>query len=248
MWPLRHCLGPVLAHLRRRRDRVGARGIGCFALDMNDGGVAVDGLTHARILDLPSNFAGVCGGREQFLQHDKLLGNSVQLGQRILPQDFLGGGPLGRLVGRLEPDDGAGRATFGGAFGGPVHSVRKRTVANWPSRRIRPGGASATHLPQAVQATSHEASAVSPSALFLQAIQRRWLIGSSEKRPFGQTSTQSLQAEHLSASTTGRPWASRCKASKWQTTSQSPKPRQPQAHSLPPPPTTAAARQVLSPA
>ena len=102
--------------------------------------------------------------------------------------------------------------------------------------------------PQAVQATSQEASAVSPSALFLQAIQRRWLIGSSEKRPFGQTSTQSLQAEHLSASTTGRPWASRCKASKWQTASQSPKPRQPQAHSLPPPPTTAAARQVLRPA
>ena len=53
-------LGPVLAHLGGRRDRVGAGGVGGFALDQNHGGVAIDGIAHAGVFDCPG-FRPGCG-------------------------------------------------------------------------------------------------------------------------------------------------------------------------------------------
>jgi hypothetical protein len=62
--PLRDLLGPVLAHLRRRRDRVGAGGVGGLALDVDHGGIAVDRIAHAGVLDLAFGDAGA-GLRQQ---------------------------------------------------------------------------------------------------------------------------------------------------------------------------------------
>src|SRR6185369_6839175 len=112
---------------------------------------------------------------------------------------------------------------------------------------MSPSGASTTQRPQAVQATSHCSSAVSPSALFLHAIHNLLDTGCSENRSLGQISTQSLQAVQRSASTSGKPKRFMVMASKSHTSAQSAKPRQPQAQALPPPPATAAARQEDSP-
>ncbi len=49
-------LRPVLAHLGRGRDRVGAGGVGRLALAHDDGGVAVHGGAHAGVLERPGAF------------------------------------------------------------------------------------------------------------------------------------------------------------------------------------------------
>ena len=63
-------LGPVFAHLRGWRNRIGAGRVRSFALDMNDGGIAVDRFAHARVFDRLRRLAGATGLqqriREQF--------------------------------------------------------------------------------------------------------------------------------------------------------------------------------------
>jgi hypothetical protein len=116
-------LGPVLAHLSRRRDRVGAGGVGRLALDVDHRGIAIDGIAHAGVLDRLHILAGAAGleqgegkhflddrhGHDDFLE---LAEYSIAQRQGVVAQDFLGGGALGPPVGRLEPDDGPGRAAF----------------------------------------------------------------------------------------------------------------------------------------
>ena len=46
---VRRLLGPVLPHLRRWRDRVGAGGVGCLALAQDHRGIAIHGHAFARI-------------------------------------------------------------------------------------------------------------------------------------------------------------------------------------------------------
>ncbi len=45
-------LGPIFAHLRGRRDRIGASGIGCLALAHDDGGIAIHRHARAGVLEL----------------------------------------------------------------------------------------------------------------------------------------------------------------------------------------------------
>src|SRR5579872_5123593 len=113
---------------------------------------------------------------------------------------------------------------------------------------MRPVAASIAQRPQAVQATSQSVSAFSPLRRFLQATQSRWLTGGSENRPFGQIANQSPHAVHFASFTAGSPSASIRIASNLQTRMQSDRPRQPQVQPLPPPDTTAAARQDSTPA
>ena len=72
-----HFLRPVLAHLRRRRDRVGAGGVGGLALDHDDGGVAVDGVADAGVLDRGGFVLAALAGQvvDDLLQHSGFLGS-----------------------------------------------------------------------------------------------------------------------------------------------------------------------------
>ena len=94
-------LGPVFAHLRRRRDRIGTGGIRSFALDMDDGGVAIDRVADARILDLLGGLAGFAlVGLEQFHQHDMLLiGNQFNCGSASCRRIFFAAAPLAGVLG-----------------------------------------------------------------------------------------------------------------------------------------------------
>jgi hypothetical protein len=80
-WPLA-LLRPVFAHLRGRRDGVGAGGVGRLTLDVNDSGVAVHRVADAGILDL------VGGNSDAGLRHE--AGGEDLLDHRECHGSFLG--------------------------------------------------------------------------------------------------------------------------------------------------------------
>src|SRR5699024_3885867 len=99
-------------------------------------------------------------------------------------------------------------------------------------------GQALTHFPHPMQATEQFRRATPPLSLFMQATYTRRSRGPflrSSKSIFGHFFTHAPQAVHFSWSTTGNPVAgSMCNASKLQTATQSPLPRQPNEHPVSP--------------
>ncbi len=95
--PVGNRLRPVFAHLRRRRDRVGAGGIGRLTLDVNDGGIAVHRVAYAGILGLVGGNSGASlrheAVGEDLLDHRECHGHF--LGFRV--QVCNGSGSLRRI-------------------------------------------------------------------------------------------------------------------------------------------------------
>ena len=253
-------LGPVLAHLGRGRDRVGAGGVGRLALAHDDGGVAV----HARralpgYLKLSAFFRwsqllsiavstdiGLPIVRYRAIDRSvsRRAFRSGRRGSVPLRMIFLAAGPLTGAGLGVDPDDRPGRAALDRNLRVVVPAVvddRQVVLACV----IRPG-ASIAQRPQAVQATSQSSSSSSPGLERLAGdpqavahrVQREQILGAgvdavAAGRALRLVDDRQRVRVHAGSRRSRRPRRSR------------PRPRQPQKQPLPPPATWAAARQVV---